>query len=207
MNAHDAPLGVYESVRGTFAAMLRTMPPTVLSTSVPATPEWTVHDVVAHLVGLAADLNAQRLPGDDDPGGLGWNRTQVSSRGDWSLDDLLREWDVEGPVFADGLALFGHETECHFVGDLVTHVLDVAEAVDAPIDLSSDAIDMALEHYTAYAEERLAATGGSMPTAVLALGPLDRLRLLSARRPLSTVPGADVLAAVYDGTGYTFPTG
>ena len=67
------------------------------------------------------------------------------------------------------------------------------------------AIEMALEHYTGFVTERLGALDATMPAAVLALPPVDRLRLLSARRPLATVPGAEVLADVYAGTGYTFP--
>ena len=38
---------------------------------VPATPAWTVHDVLAHVIGLAADLNAQRFP--EDEGGVAWS--------------------------------------------------------------------------------------------------------------------------------------
>lgn len=197
---------MYEQVRTGFAAVLRMLDDSQLATPVPATPAWDVHDVVAHLVGLAADLNAQRFPTDDDPGGSAWNDAQISSRRTRTLEELLDEWDREGPTFDAGLRLFGRETECHFVGDLVTHVLDVAEAVQVPIELGVEAIDMALEHYTGFIDDRLAATGSTVPPAVLALPPVDRLRLLSARRPLASVPGAESLAEVYDGTGYTFPT-
>ncbi len=196
---------MYEHVRARFATLLRSLDATQLATRVPATPAWDVHDVVAHLVGLAADLNAQRFPTDDDDGGAAWNDAQISSRRSASLEELLDEWDREGPVFAAGLQLFGRETECHFVGDLVTHVLDVAEALHTSIDLGDDAIAMAVEHYTAFVEERLAEAGGTMPSVVAGLHPLERLRLLSARRPLASVPGAESLAAVYEGTGYTFP--
>jgi uncharacterized protein (TIGR03083 family) len=196
---------VYEQVRHRFAALLVTLDASQLATRVPATPAWTVHDVVAHLVGLAADLNAQRFPADDDPGGSAWNDAQISSRRVAPLDELLAEWDREGPTFAAGLQLFGRETECHFVGDLVTHVLDVAEALAVPFDVGADAVHMALEHYDAFVHERLDALGVAMPGAVDALAPVDRLRLLSARRSLSSVPGAAVLADVYDGSGYAFP--
>lgn len=187
--------------------MLVTLDDAQWSSTVPATPRWTVHDVVAHLVGLSADLNAQHFPADDDPGGVAWNDTQIARRRAASPDELLAEWDREGPVFDAGLQLFGREMECHFVGDLVTHVLDVVEALAVPFDVGADAVDMALEHYTEFVNERLDAGGAVMPSAVAALAPLDRLRLLSARRPLSSVPGATTLAAVYDGSGYTFPPG
>ena len=196
---------MYEDVRTAFAALLRTLDETHLATRVPATPAWAVHDVVAHLVGLTADLNAQRFPTDADIGGVAWNDGQISARRTRTLDELLDEWDREGPPFDAGLQLFGRETECHFVGDLVTHVLDVAEALDMSIVVPDTAIDMALQHYTSFVDERLAELGRAMPAAIAALAPLDRLRLLSARRPLASVPGAESLAAVYDGTGDTFP--
>lgn|GEM_PF-3123473 len=197
--------GTYESVRRQFVGALATLPAEALDTLVPSTPAWTVHDVVAHLVGLAADLNAQRLPADDDPSGDAWGDAQVRSRHGRDLAALCAEWDVEGPVFDAGLELFGRETECHFVGDLVTHVLDVAEALAIDIDLVDAAVDMALEHYTSFVTERLTARRLTMPPAVLDLPPLRRLRLLSARIPLADVPGTEVLADVYDGTPYTFP--
>jgi len=197
--------GTYESVRRRFVETLTALPPEALDAPVASTPDWTVHDVVAHLVGLAADLNAQRFPTDDDPSGDAWGAAQVRSRRDHDLATLCIEWDAEGPVFDAGLQLFGHETECHFVGDLVTHVLDVAEALALDIVLDDTAVAMALEHYTTFVTERLAAHHLAMPPAVLELPPLRRLRLLSARVPLADVPGAEVLADVYAGTPYTFP--
>ena len=50
-----------------------------LQALVPATPEWRVRDVLAHVVGLAADLNAQRFPAADDAGGSAWAAQQAVS--------------------------------------------------------------------------------------------------------------------------------
>jgi hypothetical protein len=199
--------GAYERVRGQFLDALAGLPPDALATTVPATPAWTLRDVVAHLVGLAADLNAQRFPTDDDPTGDAWGAAQVNRRRHLDLAALRTEWDIEGPTFDAGLQLFGRETECHFVGDLVTHVLDAAEALRIDIPVDPTAVDMAVEHYTSFVAERLDALGRTMPAAVLDLPPRRRLRLLSARVPLSAVPGAEALADVYDGTPYTFPPG
>lgn len=204
----DGDSGVYEDVRRAFAAMVRSLPPAALNTVVPATPEWTVHDVLAHVVGIATDLNAQRFPADDDLGGSVWSAAQVARGREHSVDDLLAQWAAEGPRFDAGLQLFGRDTERHFVGDLVTHLLDVAEALDvdpATVGLAPLAVDTALEHYRTFVDERLTELGLTMPAALAALPPLQLLRLLSARRPLASVPGADVLADVYDGSGYSFP--
>lgn len=198
--------GTYEAVRHRFAAALRALDARQWHTPVPATPAWDVHDVVAHLVGLAADLNAQRFPADDDPGGEWWNARQIEVRRGAAAGELLAEWDLEGPVFDAGLRLFGDETERHFVGDLVTHVLDVTDALQVDLDVGDDAIAMALEHYESFVNERLAEQGDTMPPGVAALAPRTRLRLLSARLPLWVAPGAERLASVYEGTAYSFPT-
>ncbi|MFM2077448.1 MAG: hypothetical protein RJA49_1338, partial [Actinomycetota bacterium] len=71
---------VYESVRQAFLRMLHAAPSSALATAVPATPAWTVKDVVAHVVGLAADLNALHFPDADDIGGDRFSARQVSSR-------------------------------------------------------------------------------------------------------------------------------
>ena len=76
----------------------------------PVDPEelsgWTVRDVVAHVVGIAADLNAGRFgSGSADD----WAAEQVRSRKDRSVDELSDEWDLEAPRFEDGLRLFGYE--------------------------------------------------------------------------------------------------
>jgi hypothetical protein len=57
---------------------------------VPATPEWRVKDVVAHLAGVCADILAGRLEGiATDP----WTAAQVGPRRDTSLGDLIEEWE------------------------------------------------------------------------------------------------------------------
>ncbi len=204
----DGDSGVYEDVRRCFTELVRSLPPASVDRVVPATPEWTVHDVLAHVVGIATDLNAQRFPADDDQGGSAWAAAQVARGRGRSVAELLAAWEVGGPAFEAGLRLFGRDTERHFVGDLVTHLVDVAEALGhdpADLDLRADAVDTALEHYRTFVDERLAEMGLALPVTVASLPALQLLRLLSARRPLASVPGAEVLADVYDGSGYSFP--
>lgn len=40
-----------------------------LARTVPACPEWTVHQLIAHLAGVAADTTAGRLDAPPDPSG------------------------------------------------------------------------------------------------------------------------------------------
>jgi uncharacterized protein (TIGR03083 family) len=120
---------LYDTERRGLIALVRSLPDAERHRTVPATPAWTVRDVVAHVVGITADLNAGRF-GPDAPDA--WTAQQVAARRDRSIDDLAREWDTEAPTFCEGLALFGYEMGSHFLGDLVQHVADVHHALGRP---------------------------------------------------------------------------
>lgn len=69
-----------------------------IARKVPACPEWTIKDVIAHLAGLAADWRAGNLAGYS---GDASTARQVAERRDRSIDDLLAEWadQLSGPRF------------------------------------------------------------------------------------------------------------
>ena len=115
---------IYERARRELIGLLQSYPAEQLATLVPATPAWSVHDVVSHLVGITADLNAQAFDDDSDR----WTAAQVASRANCSLSELAAEWDREAPLFEDGLRVFGYDLGSHFVGDLLQHVGDVRHA-------------------------------------------------------------------------------
>lgn len=66
---------------------------------------WNVRDVVAHLVGNAADVLAQRLEG---AGSEEYNQRQVDERAGLSPEQILAEWREKGPQLD---ALFSNMTE------------------------------------------------------------------------------------------------
>lgn len=59
-----------------------------LAERVPATPEWTVHDVLAHSAGAPADALAGRMDGAPSPA---WTARHVAERKDASVADLVAE--------------------------------------------------------------------------------------------------------------------
>ena len=83
---------VYASCRERITELVLGLPPQALSTVVPACPEWTVHDVLAHLAGETADLNRGKLEG---VGSDEWTAAQVEARQDASLAELIEEWNAE----------------------------------------------------------------------------------------------------------------
>jgi hypothetical protein len=71
---------------------------------VPATPEWTVHDVLAHLAGVTQDAatgNMAGAPGD------AWTAAQVARGASVSDGDLLALWAEHAPVL-EGLLSSPH---------------------------------------------------------------------------------------------------
>lgn len=145
---HDLdPAGCYEQLRAEMIDVVRSIDDVELGRPVPATPAWTVHDVLAHVVGVTSDLNHQRF-GAGDPDG--WTAAQVTERSGWSVPDLVAEWDREATPFVDGLRLFGYGFACHFTADLLHHLADVQHALgrrhppeDAPPVIA--AVDFALD--------------------------------------------------------------
>ena len=95
---------------------------------VPACPEWTLRDVVAHLCGLCEDWVARRLDGYASEE---WTSRQVARFANTPLEDILERWHSAGAAFAS-LAddpLMGPPGRWAF-GDAVVHEADLRGAVD-----------------------------------------------------------------------------
>lgn len=115
-----------------------------LGTMVPATPAWSVRDVLAHVVGITADLNAQRFDvADPDE----WTARQVRERQGRSVAELADEWEREAPLFEEGLRLLGYEIGSHYVGDLLQHTADVCHALGRGRLADDEALAVGLDFY------------------------------------------------------------
>jgi uncharacterized protein (TIGR03083 family) len=121
----DTPV-LYEQCRLALLDLVRGLDDEQLATPVPASPAWSIQDVVAHVVGITADLRRGNY-GFGDP--EVWTATQVASRRGRSFEELAAEWDAEAPNFEDGLRLFGYVLGSHYVGDLLQHTCDVRHAL------------------------------------------------------------------------------
>lgn len=69
---------------------LLAMGPAAAATPVPATPGWSVHDVVAHLTGVAQDIVAGAVP-EQGPTPQ-WTAGHVARGRDVPTEQLLRRW-------------------------------------------------------------------------------------------------------------------
>ncbi len=96
---------------------------------VPATPLWTVKDNFAHLAGGAADIVAGRIDGaGTDP----WTGAQVEARKDRTLDELLDEFESNGPAMEQIIEAFGDALDPRILIDEWTHEQDIRGALGIP---------------------------------------------------------------------------
>jgi len=94
-----------------------------LSTRVPATPDWTVHDVLAHLAGSPADALSGRMDGAPGPE---WTDRHVGERAAHSTDQIVAE--VRGSIDAVVASLKGTDRPA-LVWNAAVHHADLHEAL------------------------------------------------------------------------------
>ena len=128
---------LYEEGRSRIVELVREGP---ADASVPTCPAWTVRDVLAHVVGVCADVVAGNIEGvATDP----WTAAQVEQRRPRSIDELLAEWDEVGPPvakMADQFGPAGHQ----LLFDLTSHEHDIRAGVGRPGARDSAAVADAL---------------------------------------------------------------
>lgn len=90
---------------------------------VPATPRWTIHEVVAHLAGVGHDAVTGRMDGAPSPA---WTERHVAERAATPLPDLLAELRSNLPALAPMLR---DNPRPALVWDASTHLADLHEAL------------------------------------------------------------------------------
>jgi uncharacterized protein (TIGR03083 family) len=132
----------YREVRARTTELVRAAPAEAMEAIAPATPDWRVRDVLAHLVGVTADVAEGRLEGvATDP----WTAVQVDARRERSVDEMLTEWDDYGARFEVALVDLPTALGGQAVFDAITHEQDIRHALDTPGGRDSDAVAIAFE--------------------------------------------------------------
>jgi uncharacterized protein (TIGR03083 family) len=158
------------------------------STTVPTCPAWSVHDVLAHVVGIPTDILAGNVEGAaSDP----WTAAQVDARRDATIADLLAEWDANAPQVEAIVDDFG-PTGVQLLFDLTTHEHDIRLALglpplrDLPAHLAVTGFVFTRlaggEALRVVAQEGTFVLGEGEPTATLTAPLFDVLRAMSGRR-------------------------
>jgi uncharacterized protein (TIGR03083 family) len=94
-----------------------------LSRQVPATPDWTLHDVLAHLAGGPTDALSDRMDGAPGPD---WTQRHVDERAAHTTEELVAE--VRGSVDAVVASLEGNDRP-GLVWNVAVHHADLHEAL------------------------------------------------------------------------------
>lgn len=152
---------------------------------VPATPEWTVHDVIAHLSGIAADAVAGNMEGATSDA---WTAAQVARNRHRSIADMVAEWQVNGPMLESFLSMPGAgRLSTPAVIDVHTHEADLRHALGLPVAVPQPVLDWAMGDLRAGFYAGVAAAG--LPDVVLDTDPLTWFRARLGRRTADEVRG------------------
>jgi len=132
----------YRALRGRVSALVRDADEEQLERLAPAAPEWRVRDLVAHLSGITADINAGNLDGVATDA---WTARQVDTRRDWSIDRILEEWDTEGAKVEAVMSSMPEVAVGQMTMDAATHEHDIRGALETPGSRDSDAIEIGFD--------------------------------------------------------------
>lgn len=109
---------------------------------VPATPEWSVRQLIAHLAGVLGDILAGNLEGvATDP----WTAVQVEARKDKTLAESIDEWKRHACVVEPMISNFPADGASTLCFDAYTHEQDIRQLLGKPANRSGDAFENALQ--------------------------------------------------------------
>ncbi len=108
---------------------------------VPGSPEWSVHDVVAHLAGILDDISCGKVEG---VGSKEWTAMQVQKRKVFDTKEVLDEWNRLSPQFEESLDALGRMGKLS-VMDVVTHEFDICGALQIQCEKDTDRLDIAFD--------------------------------------------------------------
>lgn len=193
----------YAATRARIFDLVRDLGDEQASRRVPACPDWTVHDVVAHLTGIAVYATRGELEG---VGSDEWTGRQVEERKGSSIGELLAEWDEAARQIDGAIEYFPKAAASLFVGDTVTHEHDIRLPLERPGARDAPAIPLATDGYARWLGRRLkeretaavklraegrewVAGAGEPAIEVEAPSTFDLLRALTGRRTRAEIAG------------------
>jgi uncharacterized protein (TIGR03083 family) len=205
--------GAYADARRRLQQLVAGLDDTGLMAPVPACPDWTVRDIVAHLAGIAEEaVSGTYFAGAADAwndAGLAaqrdqWTASQVRSRRDRPVSVMLAEWaDAAAALEAILAGAVPRPPGSPAwltsapVADLAVHLHDVRGAIGLPGDRDAPATGLGLRIYARWLGERLAlrlragqpewVEGSGQPAVALAAEPFELFRAISGRRSVDQV--------------------
>ena len=134
----------YQAGRVQIGELARCLPENELTRTVPATPEWTVKDLIAHVAGIAADMVAGNVA---DAGRPEWTAAQIEAARESSLEDVLAAWEASSTVVEPLLDTIPPTAAALTIGDLVVHEHDLRGAFGDRGGRDTERLTIALAAY------------------------------------------------------------
>ena len=135
---------VYEDTRLRLDGLIRSLSDEDLATSVPAAPDWSVKDLLAHFVGVAEDVSKGNIEGT---GSEPWTQAQVERGRSRTVEDLLAQWEELAQGISQGINFMPRTAASLLIGDLITHEHDLRGAVNRPGGRDSTGVEVSLDAY------------------------------------------------------------
>lgn len=137
---------LYAEGRERITSLVEGLSPEEAAVRVPTCPEWTVRDVLAHVVGVCTDILEGRIEGvATDP----WTAAQVEARCDRSTAELLDEWSTAAPQVEAIASMFPGRIGTQWVLDVTTHEHDIRCALGRPGARDTEAVEAGVEFLVA----------------------------------------------------------
>lgn len=123
---------LYAASRNRITDLIMTAPEGAGYRPCPATPGWSVHDVLAHVRGVAEDVRTGNLDGVATDA---WTAAQVQRHHEDSLEELLTCWADDAPLLEGFLSSPQGSAVARAVFDVHCHEADIRGGLDKVVAL------------------------------------------------------------------------
>ncbi|MCX6520529.1 MAG: hypothetical protein NTZ21_07680 [Actinobacteria bacterium] len=149
---------------------------------VAATPGWNLHDVVAHVTGVADDATAGNMAGAP---GEAWTAAQVARGAGRTVAEMVDGWHEKGPFVEMFLSSPEGASRAAAVFDIHTHECDLLTALGRPISVPADVLAWIGESFREGFARQVGEAG--LPSVSVELSDLELFRSRLGRRTADEV--------------------
>jgi uncharacterized protein (TIGR03083 family) len=146
---------LWSAAQARVLALVESLDEDDLARRVPATPDWTVKDLFAHMTGVGASA----LDGDVHPESEEWTAGHVRERSDISARAVADEWLRIGPQIEELARSAPREDAVGLVADVVIHEQDLRGAVGEPGARDDEGMRVTADFLAAGLGQKLAGAG------------------------------------------------
>lgn len=150
------------------AELIEQVPDEKLAVMVPACPEWSVKDLIAHFAGVAGDVATGNVTA---VGSEEWTSAQIAARKETPVGEILEEFRTQAAQLAGAIEHLHPAIAGMMLGDLVTHEHDLRGAIGEHGERNSEGVAAATYTYVRRLGRRL--RDAELPT-VLVVGSSGR---------------------------------